>query len=109
MAQKVYVVLHDHVDGYSGEYEYQYSSSRVFVGVAATEQGARGILEEAVLCEYYHAYDGAEMAIANADYYSWYRMEDDILRFDVLKDDQNMIEVDYEGDTDTYYYEEFEI
>ena len=108
MTRNVYVIFQDHYSGWTDKWE-NFDDVGRFINVAGTKESARAIIEDLVLGAYYDRCTGADGELWEADHYDWYELKDDILRFDVVKDEYDMIEVKDDRDTNIYYFEEFDI
>ena len=108
MTRTVYVIFQDHYSGWTDKWE-NFDSVMSFINVAGTKEAARDIIEDLVLAAYYDRCTGADNELMMADSYDWYKLQDDILRFDVVKDEYDKMEVKDDRDTDIYYFGEFEV
>ena len=110
MAEKVYLVFKSYDDGmaYESMRYRNYFKNVVF----KNESDARKFIEDEVLEAYYAACDIADSIIMERDAFS-FDDGDDLLRFDVLKDDGKCIHYFDDSDIDcgNYWieYKEFEV
>lgn len=108
MTRNVYVIFQDHHSMWTDKWD-NFDDVGRFINVAGTKESARAIIEDLVLGAYYDRCTGADGDLMMADFYDWYEIPYDILRFDVVKDEYDKMEVKDDGDVDIYYFEEFDI